>query len=121
MQHPEPYWSYRSPPTPTAREARAVGICATERWESLSPRYRRSIWRDALIQEARSRDLPPATMDRLKIALINGWLVTLDEYLDAFQMQDEKRAPIAEDAARLKRADDKHQQAETQILAREML
>lgn len=122
MQHQEPYWSRKAPPAPEVRDLPAGTYSGDERsWGSLSPGLRRTIWREAVIREARFRGLPQVTVDRLKIATIDGWLATLDEYLDAFQMQDERRAPMPEDVERLKRADEKHCQAETQILAREAL
>lgn len=122
MQHQESYWSRKAPPTPELRDLSAGTCSGDERsWGSLSPGMRRTIWRDALVREAKSRGLPDETVFRLKIATIDGWLPTLDECLDAFQMQDERRAPLPEDVERLKRADDTHRQAEAQILAREAL
>lgn len=120
MRPREPYWSYRAPPDPDLRDLPPGTFNGTERnWQALSPGYRRAIWRDALLDQAKQRQLPDCTIELLKIALINGGLGTLDEHLMAFECREARRVPLPEDAARLARADAKHRKSEVQIAARE--
>jgi len=123
MKEQEKYWRYKSAsPTPDHADI-PIGTFSGDKhsWEQLTPGFRRTILREAIISEAKSRGLPEETISRIKIATISGGLSSLDEYLDAFQMEDERRAPLREDADRLARADDMHKHSEVQILAREDL
>jgi len=122
MRLQESYWMRKSPPTPEARDLPAGTISEAGRgFDSLSPGYRRAIWREAIHAEARKRGLPNETIQRLKIATIDGSIPDLDGYLMVFVMQDERRPAISEDKARLERADAMHEKSAVQIVAREGL
>ena len=130
MRKQEPYWQRsgqsrrgsQSPATPDLRDLPAGTFAGDEQsWNSLSPSYRRAIWRDAIIRAARNRGLDSAVIERLKIAIIDGSIPDLDGYLLLFEMRDAKRPAISEDAARIARADSQHQQMTTQIAGREAL
>lgn len=119
MREQELYWSHKSPPTPEFRDLPLGTMVETGRKNSLSPGFRRTIWREAIHAEARKRGLPDETILRLKTATIDGSIPDLDGYLMAFAMQDERRPALPEDQARLERADAMHQKSTVQIAARE--
>ena len=122
MRKQEPYWQRRSPATPGLRDLPAGTFAGDEQsWNSLSPSYRRAIWRDAIIRDARGRNLDDWIIERLKTATIDGSIPDLDGYLLLFEAQDAKRSAISDDAARIARADSQHQQMATQIAGREAL
>ena len=120
MRTPEGYWTRKGPPLPEARDLPEGEFSGNERdWQSLSPGYRRTIWRNAIHREARARRLSEETISRLKIATIDGGLGSLDEYLEEFERKDAARPAIREDAERLSRANDLNRKADVQIAARE--
>lgn len=119
MRTPEPYWTLKGPPIPDLADVRGGFAGSTSEWESLSPGLRRAIYRETILSDARRRELSCDIIDRLRVALIAGALPHLDAYLMAFESEDARRAPIAEDAQRMHRADLNHAQAQTQIAARE--
>lgn len=86
MRKQEDYWSFRAPDTPEFSDLPAGTFAGTEAgWNSLSPGYRREIYRSALKK-----------------------VVAVEKALE-------------EDRQRLARADLKHEQGMTSILAREAL
>jgi len=122
MREPESYWTHKGPPIPQVSDLPTGTTKSDEKsWCSLSPGMRREIWRDALHREAKVRQLPDDVIARLRTATIGGGLSTLDDYLMLFEREDAARQTIAEDAARLRRAEETHRQAETQIAGRETL
>lgn len=122
MRTPEGYWTRKGPPLPEARDLPEGEFSGNERdWQSLSPGYRRTIWRNALHREAVGRGLSEKTISRLKCATIDGGLGSLDEYLAEFEREDAARPAIREDAERLSRANDLNRKADVQIAAREAL
>lgn len=122
MREPEGYWLRKGPPLPEVDDlppgAFSGGAGA---WESLSPGYRRTIWRDAIYREAKRRGLSEDVLFRLRTATISGNLGTLDEYLAEFERKDAARPAIREDAERLQRADELHRKGAAQIAAREVI
>lgn len=122
MREHETYWSRKSPPIPEFRDLPPGTMVEAGRgFDSLSPGYRRAIWREAIHAEARKRGLPEETIQRLKIATIGGSIPDLDGYLMAFAMQDERHPAMPEDQARLERAEAMHEKSAVQIAAREGL
>lgn len=122
MREPESYWGRKGPPIPDAADLPAGSYSGGEKsWCSLSPGMRRDIWRDALWREAKARQLPDDVIARLRIATISGGLSALDDYLSAFERDDAARRIVSDDAERLRRADELHQQGAAQITARESL
>ena len=122
MRQQESYWTYKGSATPEFCDLPDGAFAGTEAgWNGLSPGFRRTIWREALIREAKSAGLSQETIDRLRGATIAGSAATLDEYLIAFDVEDARRSPLPEDAKRQDRADAKHHQSEVQISAREAL
>jgi hypothetical protein len=120
MREQEKYWARKSPPTPEFRDLPPGTMAETWRgFDSLSPGFRRTIWREAVHAEARKRGLPDEIIRRLKVATIDGSIPDLDGYLEVFAMQDERRPSLPEDQARLERADAMHQKSAVQIAARE--
>lgn len=120
MQASESYWTYRGPPRPDLADLPTGAVSGTDTdWRSLAPGLRRAIYREVILDDARRRALPEDVLARLRTALIDGTLRDLDAYLMAFDSEDARRAPLAEDAQRLRRADLKHAQSVAQISARE--
>ena len=120
MRPAEPYWMRKGPPIPEARDLPHGAFNGTESgFGSLSPGYRREIWRDAILREARERDLSAEIIYRLKVALIEGGLSSLEEYLMAFDSEDARRPALREDIERISRGDNMSRLAEVQIKARD--
>lgn len=85
MREQEKYWARKSPPTPEFRDLPPGTMVETGRgFDSLSPGYRRAIWRETIHAEARKRGLPDETIQRLKTATIDGSIPDLDGYIMAF-------------------------------------
>lgn len=122
MREPESYWTRQGPPIPEVKDL-PIGTLGGDgsRWGSLSPGMRRTVWREAVIREAKTQGLPEDILLRLRAATIEGGLSTLDDYLMLFERQDAARSVIREDAERLARADAVHAQSEAQIAAREAI
>lgn len=122
MREPESYWTRKGPPIPEVKDLPSGTLKGDgSRWESLSPGMRRTVWREAIHREAKTRGLPEDILFRLRVATIEGGLSTLDDYLMLFERQDAARSVISEDAARLARADAAYAQSEKQITGRETL
>lgn len=122
MRAQESYWLRKGPPVPEASDLPEGTFSGDERaWQSLSPGYRRTIWRNALHRQARDRGLSEKTIWRLKLSTIDGRFGSLDEYLEEFEREDAARPAIHEDAERLSRAKDLNRKADVQIAAREAL
>lgn len=118
----ESYWTRKGPPLPEVSDLSHGAFSGDDRvWGSLSPGYRRSIWRDAIYREAKGRGLSEDVLLRLRTATITGGLGSLDEYLMVFEREDTARPPLREDIDRLQRADELHRQASAQIAAREAI
>lgn len=122
MREQESYWLRKGPHLPEVADLPQGAFSGGERaWESLSPGYRRTIWREAIQREAKGRGLPEDILFRLRVATIDGTLGSLDEYLAQFERVDAARPAIREDADRLQRADELNRKGEVQIAAREAL
>lgn len=122
MRKQESYWLRKGPSLPDVGDLPPGTFSGgDDAWNSLSPGYRRTIWRDALYREAKLRGLSDDVILRLKVATMSGNLGTLDEYLAEFERKDATRPVIREDAARLQRADELHRKSEVQIASREVI
>lgn len=122
MREPESYWTRKGPAIPDVADLPSGTFNGDDRaFSSLSPSMRRVIWREALHREAKARKLPEDMIARVRIATISGGLSSLDDYLFAFERADAAWRIVSEDAERLRRADDLHQQGEVRITARESL
>lgn len=123
MREPESYWTRKGPPIPELRDlpAGTARSSGEHKWESLSPGMRRTVWREALLREAKTRGFSEDVLFRLRAATIEGGLSHLDDYLMLFERQDAARAVVREDVERLARADAAHAQSDVQIKGREKL